>query len=270
MSDITINDPPRHGIAMRYSTTTEIQLITITESSAHCIRLEHCYNTSLDHANFTRCGDNGMEIINVRDTHLNHAHFQHMVSKAINLLEGSINTFISNSFIEFSPLFGLQLDSVFNTTLENISVSECGMLCSNITNTFFSNVNIISNTLAITISSANSKVVASVFTVSDTLIFANNTAPLGAAIIMQQRSVMTLLDNASILFIGNHSTSVGGAIYVDTNTYYSTTGSGTVTLSSQCIFQTHASASTIHFQFQNNSAEDGGDVLWWSLGASKN
>ena len=67
------------------------------------------------------------------------------------------------------------------------------------------------------------KAVASHFTVSNTLIFINNTAPLGAAVILQQKSVLKLSDESYLLFVGNHATSVGGAIYVDTNTFYTVT-----------------------------------------------
>ena len=51
------------------------------------------------------------------------------------------------------------------------------------------------------------KAVASYFTISTNLTFTNNTALQGAAMILQQGSVMKLLENAFLLFAGNNATS---------------------------------------------------------------
>ena len=109
------------------------------------------------------------------------------------------------------------------------------------------------------------KAVASNFTVSDSLTFTNNTAPIGAAMILQEKSKMKLLDNSSLLFTGNHATSVGGAIYVDTNAFYVSKDSSGVALSSECIFQTDGTVSEKRLVFENNSAESGGNVVYGGL-----
>ena len=106
------------------------------------------------------------------------------------------------------------------------------------------------------------KAVASYFTVSDTLTFTNNTALLGAAIILQQKSVIKLKENSLLLFTANHATSVGGAIYVDTNAFYTSSDSGVVVLSSECIFQTESKVTKKRIVFENNHAESGGDVVY--------
>ena len=109
------------------------------------------------------------------------------------------------------------------------------------------------------------KAVASNFTVSDSLMFTNNIAPIGAAMILQEKSKMKLLDNSSLLFTGNHATSVGGAIYVDTNAFYVSKDSSGVVLSSECIFQTDGIVTEKRLVFENNSAENGGDVVYGGL-----
>ena len=108
------------------------------------------------------------------------------------------------------------------------------------------------------------KTVASHFSVADSLTFTNNTAPTGAAMILQERSVMKLLNNSSLLFTGNHATLVGGAIYVDTNAFYVSKGGG-VALSSECIFQTDGKVTGKKLVFENNSAGSGGDVVYGGL-----
>ena len=108
------------------------------------------------------------------------------------------------------------------------------------------------------------KAVASVFSISNTLSFTNNTALLGAAMVLQQRSAMKLSVNSSILFSGNHATSVGGAIYVDTNTFYKEgigRASG-IDLSSECIIRVEGDAMEDTLVFVNNSAMNGGDVVY--------
>ena len=106
------------------------------------------------------------------------------------------------------------------------------------------------------------KVMASKFTVMDTLTFINNTAVQGAAMFLQQESVMKLLENSSVRFIGNHATFVGGAIYVDTNTFYKYTREGRFVPKSKCIFETDVKVTEEMFVFENNSADSGGDVVY--------
>ena len=104
------------------------------------------------------------------------------------------------------------------------------------------------------------KAVGSNVTFSGGVIFSNNTAPLGAAMILQQKSVIKLALNSSLLFIGNHATSVGGAVYVDSNTFYGvdSENSETITLYSVCSFQFLGNGPI----FINNSAGNGGDVVY--------
>ena len=107
------------------------------------------------------------------------------------------------------------------------------------------------------------KAVATNITVTGTLIFSNNTAPLGAAVILQERSVIKLSNDSSLQFTGNHATSVGGAIYVDTNTFYVMSPLDTITLSSVCFFQVQGEVSGKRLlSFSDNSAGRGGDVVY--------
>ena len=95
------------------------------------------------------------------------------------------------------------------------------------------------------------KAVGSNLVFAGTVTFANNTALLGAAMILQQKSLVTLAKDFSLLFIGTHAISVGGAVYVDGNTYYRAPYS-------ECSF--HLEENTL--QFINNSAGSGGDVVY--------
>ena len=79
--------------------------------------------------------------------------------------------------------------------------------------------------------------------------------------ILQQGSVMKLLENAFLLFAGNNATSVGGSIFVDNNAFYESPHS-TVVLSSKCISQTEGTVTKKRIVFENNHAESGGDVVY--------
>ena len=316
LNDSIITNLPRQGISLKHSTNMEINNITIRESDAHCIRIELCRDIGIDHGTLMKSGYSGIEIQQGVNININDICFSNMTAVAIDVREGSINTAISNIHIVFSQLLliGIELDSVVNTSIIDTAFVECGILCTNTTNTLFSNLTIYTSTLQLlsvlhisystnttienvmasvqnlksTTSAADQavvvlyhsnnvqfnhckfsdntisalKVVDSVITVSDTLMFINNTASLGAAIILQEKSVINLLDNASLIFTGNHATTVGGAIYVDTNTYYSSSVTGKVTLNSTCIFQTQNTDSALQFQFLNNSAGNGGSVVY--------
>ena len=95
--------------------------------------------------------------------------------------------------------------------------------------------------------------------VSGSVMFANNTASVGAAVMLQQSSVITVTRSSHLIFISNHATFVGGAIYVDTNTFYQSTDTGNIDLASVCMLEIQDDA---RIQFINNSGESGGDVVY--------
>ena len=59
------------------------------------------------------------------------------------------------------------------------------------------------------------KVLDTSFSFSGSVNFTNNRAIRGAAIILSQRSYMTITDNATVIFRNNTATLTGGAIYID-------------------------------------------------------
>ena len=103
--------------------------------------------------------------------------------------------------------------------------------------------------------------IASNLTLSGSVLFANSTALLGAAVILQQNSVMTLATLSSVKFVNNHATSVGGAVYVDGDSFYTSTDQGGVYFSSVCMLEMESGNHTT-LEFYNNSAGNGGDVVY--------
>lgn len=101
------------------------------------------------------------------------------------------------------------------------------------------------------------KALATNLTLSGSVIFANNTAPIGPGLILQQQSAMTIISNSSVVFSDNHATLVGGAIYVDTNMFYGSSFESVVEYA-VCFFNYKGGS----IEFYNNSASSGGDIVY--------
>ena len=79
--------------------------------------------------------------------------------------------------------------------------------------------------------------------------------------VLQQKSVLTLAQQASVVFVSNHATTVGGALFVESDTFYSSTDSGAVYIISVCMIEMGREDETT-LEFINNSAGNGGDVVY--------
>ena len=102
------------------------------------------------------------------------------------------------------------------------------------------------------------KAVASTIFIDNTVEFMHNTAYRGAAMIFEQDSLMILYETAHVTFTNNHAILTGGAIHVTSNPYYRWIfGDATRT---NCFFKSYTSEMAL--VFVNNSAEQGGDVLY--------
>ena len=163
-------------------------------------------------------------------------HIMNVTKRPAIVVSGSSNITIQNmSFREF------------DSSLSDITVSKAIVMVYNSNNMYFHNCMFRNNRVS-TIKAIGSNLI-----FAGTVTFANNTALLGAAMILHS-SVTTFTRNSSLFFIGNHALSVGGAIYVDATTYYSTSS----TVYSECSLNLEGKT----LQFVNNSAGSGGDVVY--------
>ena len=164
------------------------------------------------------------------------SHIMNVTERPAILVSGSSNITIQNmSFREF------------DSSLSDITVSRAIVMVYNSKNMYFHNCMFRKNRVSAI------KAIGSNLIFAGTVTFANNTALLGAAMILHS-SVTTFAQNSSLLFIGNHALSVGGAIHVDASTYYSTNS----TVYSECSLNLEGKM----LQFINNSAGSGGDVVY--------
>ena len=184
------------------------------------------------------------------------------------VVNGATNVNISSVTITaIASTFAMSIYKSGNVTIESCCFVELGAPLSGITNHpavvfLYRSMDINLNNCVFARNSVSAlEAIASNLTLSGTVLFANNTASMGAALLLQQKSVITLALNSSVLFVGNHATLVGGAIYADTNTFYTATGTGDIYMGSVCMIELERKDQTA-LEFHNNSAGSGGDVVY--------
>ena len=99
---------------------------------------------------------------------------------------------------------------------------------------------------------------ASNITISGNLTFSSNRAFSGTAFILTQDSFLTVVESSSVKFENNHATNTGGVFYIHTNVYMSDSW----TRSTKCFLHVEGSRWHQRFAFVNNSAGEGGDILY--------
>lgn len=130
-----------------------------------------------------------------------------------------------------------KLAAVFTLYKSNLHIRDCSFMRNNISaiKAFASNVSVSSN---LTISS--------------------NRAFDGTGFILVENSIVSLEEGSHIQFSDNHATNTGGVFYTSNNVYldpYSV-------VRSVCFINTHDSTSGDMLTFMNNSASNGGDILY--------
>ena len=161
------------------------------------------------------------------------------------LLRSSIKTIIHNSsFININPPTSASttkpstlpaIIALYRSTLE---ISECSFKQNQIS--------------AVRAHESN-------ITLSGNVVFSNNTAVSGTAFILVQGSIINLVKNSIAKFKNNYATNTGGVFYIDANDYVYL---GDTFSHRKCFLNIPVNRSQIQFEFVNNSAGMGGDILY--------
>ena len=113
-------------------------------------------------------------------------------------------------------------------------------------------------------------------TLSGKILFHNNIALSGTALIFAENSLLIITDSSNIHFQNNHAINYGGVLYISTEESYETSmtlqditefnGGGSLLASrTECFVHVEGSRSHTRLTFINNSAGKGGDVLYGGL-----
>ena len=108
------------------------------------------------------------------------------------------------------------------------------------------------------------KLIQSHLTVYGNLIFINNTAYRGGAMIVINSS-MALSENSRTIFFGNRAIDTGGAMYIVANTFHAPLrlDPSAYTICTNCFLSLYDSSNSVkQLIFTNNSAGQGGDVVY--------
>ena len=120
------------------------------------------------------------------------------------------------------------------------------------------------------------KAFSSNLTLSGKVLFHNNIALSGTALIFAKNSLLIITDSSNIHFQNNHAINYGGVLYISTEESYETSmtlqditefnGGGSLLASrTECFVHVEGSRSHARLTFINNTAGKGGDVLYGGL-----
>ena len=168
--------------------------------------------------------------------------------------QGSVLHFITEN--SFDAYIQIQ-DTNFNENNGGHSVVEIATTQSDITHNI-TKIKVIVNTSTFTNNVGSSMILSACdIKLLGNLLFKNNTAENGGAMFLNQRTTVTIADEASVQFIGNTATLNGGAIYV--NFLCDNFRQGTDT------FLYHTVLTNFSVTFINNSAIISGNSLYFSI-----
>ena len=270
-------------IANTYTTSNQFSGVNVyackntTMTNVHAINNQHegiykvkCTSTILTDINATYNQNGGIKI---------ESHFQNIVLRNISVNHnGNVQITFSSSDniqLEYSTFSDIIALSTLNIATNPRSVpavielNDCTLIVSNCT---FRRNNITS------IRSIASKIIA-----EGEIIFSDNRALSGAALLFVSSSVLVITDTSIVYFQKNHALNYGGAIYILTDEYYNKSMSiqdilifGTnyfheyfnpsmATPRTRCFLSVKANRSQARLIFTNNTADKGGDVVYGGL-----
>ena len=109
------------------------------------------------------------------------------------------------------------------------------------------------------------KLVSSKIVFSGNMSFIHNRGYIGAAILLLQNSVITLEENAVVLFKENSALFAGGAIFIAYNKYFRLSYDnqyGPLVTRASCFLHVKGTITSVRLVFENNTALHGGDILY--------
>ena len=299
MTALNIRATGRRGLHVSLSNTVCLQDSVITHSGLDGIRIKSTYNANVlrskvlnsslqygfgidiyDSHNFTI---NDMYIMNAKwegihidgsdnfeiiDTHV-------IVHAGVTSLIHCRSFLVSNITLQnqksYSGMYVYQSDhgvireSTFtNFTLSLITsdfvrLSTAGVVLYNSSNISFTDCIFTQNNVTAL------KLVSSSIAFSGNLSFVHNRGYIGGAILLVQHSVITLEENAVVLFKENSALFAGGAIFIGYNQYFRLQYSnayGPLVKRASCFLHVKGNITDARLRFENNGALIGGDVVY--------
>ena len=256
-----------YGIVLAQCNDTSM----INTSAAHNqyvgILLGRCINTSMKDVSLAHggiflelCTETRMINIHVSAAYVGKTGLSLMNCTASTILEDSIFFNIRSSSTSVSNTYPSSLPAVITVCNSLLTIKNC-----NFTKNSLSSVQAMGSTIR----------------VLGKVIFSNNSALSGAALIFERKSKLIICDDSYIIFRNNHASYYGGAILVHTEEMQDTSISLRDIVARNYIFNPVMVSKTecsVHVEgsrldkrliFMNNTAGKGGDVLYLRTSSSR-
>ena len=262
------------GISLHYSTNTTIMNVSTALNKHDGISLYYSTDTSMTHVSVAFNDYDGIHSHHSTDTYILKLvlnEYGHIITR---------NTYIANTASLITVYDSTNI--VLNGTLfTNMNVPSLASTTS-VPTSLPAVITLYGSTLTITdcrftrnkISSI--KAISSNVTMSGKVLFHNNTASLGTALISAKNSLLIITDYSNIQFQNNRAINYGGVFYIDTEESYERSaslqdiiehkvGGSLITSRTACFVHVEGSRSHARFTFINNTAGRGGDILYGEL-----
>ena len=255
------------GILMEMTINTSIINPVLLHNKGHGLYITLATNTTVVNPAVLYNGEYGVMLSASQNTDISNATVMHN--------GWSFNVpAINGDFIIFSSSHTI----IHNSSFTNISTAASAMSTANPTS--LPAVIVLYNT-SLHIKGCNFtgnnvtaiKAFASTIITSGDLIFSSNRAIAGSAFVLIEDSVLTLTENSHTYFENNYASDIGGVFYIARNVHYKVHNyvlydvgnirpPKTNMLITICFLNTEGSRSKSRLTFVNNSAKNGGDILY--------
>ena len=283
LTRIYTTDNQRNGIYLESCQSTIMTNIYARNNQWDGLYLEKCSNTTLTVINASSNQRSGIDLplctnISMANISANNQ------TRGMNLeLSNDIN--ITNVSTTNNHVNGINLDSCNNIRLENCVFSDIVSLSTlsiaTELNTVPAIIELNNSTLIMSycIFTGNNitsiKAIGSKIIPEGEIVFSDNRALLGAALLFASSSVLVIPETSSIIFHNNSADNYGGAIYILTDEFYTKSKSiqdlfqptrySLVTPGTRCFLSVEGNRSQARLIFSNNTAGKGGDILYGGL-----
>ena len=265
------------GISLHFSIDTSVINVAAAHNEYSGILLDNSTATSMMNVSTTHNGIGGIYLQSSTNTH---------ILKAILNENGHIemintaNTYITNT-TSLITAYDTTNIVIKDTVFTNMDIPSTSSSTSEPTNlpaviTLYGSTLTIKNCNFTRNSISSIKTINSNVTISGKVLFYNNTAYSGTVLIFAKNSLLITKDDSNIHFQNNHAINYGGVFYITTEESYgrsvslkditqSKEGGSLITSRTECFVHVEGSRSHARFNFINNTAGKGGDVLYGGL-----
>ena len=303
MMNISALQNAGNGILVTQSSDTNMINVSTIRNKYDGIFISLSEKTSMMNVSAVKNRKNGIRIISSSNTNINHTYTYHygMIACTNFVYQTTGNVYVHNNTDTHIMNSVVCVMEIINATNIYITNASSPIIAYSTTNIFMSDsifhdmdvqstvsstsepanlpavITVYGSTLTITDCTFTGNKISSIkafssnLTLSGKVLFHNNTALLGTAVIFEKNSILITTNYSNIHFHNNHAINYGGVFYISTEESYETSmtlqdivqinGGGSLLSSrTECFVCVEGSRSHARLTFINNTAGKGGDI----------